>query len=325
MYLKRILIMMLGIMLLATTVSTAAAQPFTPHRNVTATSDELIRTETELAREFARLPIGKGSELIYYAMLGAPEDDGESDKDVPRDGITAIGTADPTLGGRLHGIGVGLYIPAGGMDPATVRGLHDANPHELYYAFSERGTEIPAIVRAYDKNRYTRLQQGWALDVVKPNLYNIFSCALTEQTIINAVNATGLPHSYNELSEGPHNGPFWYPEDPNALFPTYYKNNGFGTVGDAYFHVMLCEEDPMFLNSSVHVRLSYEEVDGPYGYGETLSQGELHWALHNIGDQMSFMSWPFDSDMSGDNTWFWMLTVSDVHLYDTLHIGTAWS
>lgn len=316
MYRKRMLGILLGLMLMTTIVSTAAAQPFTPHRDVAATSDKLHTVDREYPVEFARLPIGKGSELIFYAMIGSPEEA----KDNPDDVIKRV-AAGATLGGRIHGVGVARYIPAGGMDPATIRELEDANPHELFHAFTARGTEIPAILREQDKNRFMRLNQGWALDVVGPNLYNIFSCQISEQPVINAVNATGLPHSYNALSEGPHNGAFWYPEDPNSLFPTYYQNNGLGTVGDAYFHVMLCDEDPMFDQTSVHVRLTYEESDDDV----VLGQGELHWALHNPGDQMSFMSWPFDSDMSGDNTWFWMLTVSDVHYYDTLHIGTAWS
>ncbi len=321
MFLKRILGLMLGIMLLTTGLSTAAAQPFTPHSTISATGDELSRTEVDLVREFARLPIGKGSELAFYVMLGTPEDGGDSGKETPRDGIKAIRTADPTLGGRLHSIGIARYIPAGGMDPLTIPDLRDANPYEIYHAFSERGTEVPAILRETNKNRFARRTQGWALDVVKPNVYNIFSCPLTEQTVVNAVNASGLPYSYNELSEGPHNGPFWYNEDPNSLFPTFYKVNGLATVGDAYFHVMLCEKDQMFNQTSVDVGLSYQESDD----GDILSAGELHWQLHNIGDQMSFMSWPFDSDLSGDNSWFWLLTVGSVHYNDTLHIGTAWS
>ncbi|MEZ4522199.1 MAG: hypothetical protein R3A46_11235 [Thermomicrobiales bacterium] len=316
MYRKRMLGIVLGLMLLMTLVSTAAAQPFTLHSSVAATGDDLSRTDVELAREFARLPIGKGSELVFYAMLGAPEREEDSNDDA----IKRIGS-DATLGGRIHGVSVGMYIPAGGMDPATVRELEGANPHEIFHAFSERGTEIPALLREQQKNRFKRHNQGWALDVVKPNLYNIAGCKVSEESVVNAVNATGLPHSYNALSDGPHNSPFWYPEDPNSLFPTYYQNNGLATVGDAYFQVMLCDEDPMFDQTSVAVRLTYEESDDDV----VLSTGELHWQLHNPGDQMSFLSWPFDSDLSGDNTWFWMLTVSDVHYHDTLHIGTAWS
>ena len=60
----------------------------------------------------------------------------------------------------------------------------------------------------------------------------------------------------------------------------------------------------MFNQTSINVRLTYEESDDDV----ILGQGEINWQLHNIGDQMSFMSWPFDSDLSGDNTWFWMLT-----------------
>ncbi len=313
--------MALGLMLLMTIASTAAAQPFTPHTSVSATGDDLARVDTELVREFKRVQLGKGSELIFYAVLGTPEDDKDSGKETPRDGIKAIGTADPTLGGRIHGVGVATHIPLGGMDPATVRELKDANPHELFHAYTEKGTEIPSLLRVYGKNRFAHLDQGWALGMIQPNVYNIFSCQISEQAVINAVNAAGLTYSYNELSEGPHNGPFWYHEDPNTLFPTYYKVNGLATVGDAYFHVMLCDEDQMFAQTSIDVSLAYQESDD----GEVLSKGELHWQLDNIGDQMSFMSWPFDSDMSGDNSWFWLLTVGGVHYNDTLHIGTAWS
>lgn len=313
--------MMLGVMLLTTTVASVAAQPFTPHTDVTAAKGTIVVADREYPVEFDRLSIGKGSELVFYAMLGVPEKESDSGKDIPRDALIRYGGSDATLGGRLHGIGVARLIPAGGMDPMTVPELRDASPYDLYHAFSERGSDIPEILREYGKNRRLRYAQGWALDVVKPNVYNIFGCLITEQTVANAVSATGLPYSYNALSAGPHNSPFWYPEDPNAIFPTYYQNNGLATVGDAYFHVMLCEEDPMFAQTGVNVRLAYEETDD----GVLLSEGELNWTLHNIGDQMSFMSWPFDSDLSGDNTWFWMLTVSSVHYNDTLHIGTAWS
>ena len=317
---RRLTPLVLGLLMVATTLSSVAAQPFTPHSSVAPASDDLRTIETEHIREFSRLPIGKGSELIFYVMLGTPEEENEPGKDAPRDGVAAIGS-DPTLGGRIHGVGVSQYIPAGGMDPATVRELQDANPHELFHAYSERGREIPAILREYGKNRFARQAQGWALDLVKPNVYNIFSCVNSEQSVVNAIGATGLPYSYNELSKGPHNWGLWFLEDPNALFPTYFAVNGLATVGDAYFHVMLCKEDPLFLNTSVNVRLSYQESDD----GVVLSEGELHWQLHDIGDQMSFMSWPFDSDLSGDNVWFWLLNTGNVHFNDTLHIGTAWS
>jgi hypothetical protein len=221
----------------------------------------------------------------------------------------------------FRGIGIAQYIPAGGMDPATVRELHGANPHELFYALSVRGTEVPRILREAHDNRFGTQPQGWALVKIKPQVFGLFSCEITELPFADTLAATGLPHVYNELSKGPHNWPLWYVENPNDLFSTYYTNNGLTTTGDVYYRVMLCDEDAMFLNSSIDVRLAYTET----GKNGVLSNGELFWQLHNIGDQMSFLSWPFDSDLAGDNSWSWMLTVEHVHLYDTLHIGMAWS
>ena len=96
-----------------------------------------------------------------------------------------------------------MRIPTRSTTPSPKRGTEDSRQS------SASTTRIAS----------QRYGQGWALEMVKPNLYNLFSCALTEQTVVNAVNATGLPYSYNELSEGPHNGPFWYAEDPNSLLP----------------------------------------------------------------------------------------------------------
>lgn len=289
---RRLLTLLLAIMLMATTVAAVAAEPDAAREQGARTAGE--RQSGDL-KPFARLQLGKGSELIFYEMTSER--------------------------GYSGGVGVAQYIPAGGMEPMSVRELRGANPHEIFYAFAERGTEIPGILREYHENRFEKQQQGWAIGKIKPGVFNLFTCESSEQAVSNAVAATGLPYSYNELSQGPHNGPFWYVQDPNALFPTYYTNNGVVTIGDAYYHVMLCDEDPSFSFTSVGVRLAYTESNEH----QDLSSGELYWQLHNPGDQMSFMSWPFDSDLAGDNSWFWMLTVEDVFYNDTLHIGTAWS
>jgi hypothetical protein len=297
MYIRRALSLLLATLLLSVAgMSVATATEGAPQQD----RDTTAKRDVHPPEPVARLQLAGGSELIFYEMLA---NDGSS-----------------------RGIGVGQFIPARGMDPSTVRELRGANPHEIFYALSKRGTDVPGLLREYHPNRFEKLPQGWALERIRPSVFkNLFSCGLSEQIVTNAVAATGLPHIYSELSKGPHNWALWSVEDPNALFPSYYTTNGVSTTGDAYYHVMLCEEDPNFTNTSVHVRLSYEETDGPYGYGTVIGQGELHWALHNVGDQMSFMSWPFDSDLAGDNNWSWMLTVEDVFHNDTLHIGTAWS
>lgn len=289
---RRLLPLLLAVMLMMIAVPAVFAGAEPPPNEAARTVAD--RHGGDL-KAFARLQIGERSELLFYEMM--------------------------TERGSSKGVGMASFIPAGGLDPTSVRALHGANPHEIFYALSERGTEIPGVLREYHENRFEKQGQGWALEKIKPGVYNLFSCQMTGPIVANAVAATGLPYSYNELSKGPHNGPFWYVEDPNALFPTYYQNNGVVTVGDAYYYVMLCDEDPAFSFTSVGVRLAYTETSDY----EELSSGELYWQLHNPGDQMSFMSWPFDSDLSGDNSWFWMLTVEDVFYQDTLHIGTAWS
>ena len=295
MFVRRTLTVLLGLLLLATTVVAVAAAP----GDSAGDDSRIVGDHDERRAEpkaFARLSPGKESELVFYEMIGER--------------------------GDSRGIGVSIYVPAGELHPVYVSHLRGTNPLELHYALSEEGTETPGILREYYKNRFQFLSQGWAISKLKPPFYNnLFSCKTSEQSIVNAVSSTGLQYSYNELSEGPHNGPFWYPEDPNALFPSYYKNNGIVTVGDAYYHLMLCEEDPGFVNTIINVQLEYTEMDGY----DALSSGQLNWQLFNPGDQMSFLSWPFDSDLSGDNNWYWMLTVEDVHYQDSLHVGMAWS
>lgn len=319
MFIRRILALLVGALLIATTAPAVAATPASAGEDDTKTVQALA-LDVDPLEPFARLQIGRGSELVFYMILAVPDSPERSDGDDRQAQIEAV---DPEREGSsiFQGIGIAQYIPAGGMDPATVRELRGANPHELFYALSARGSEVPGVLREVHGNRFGNQLQGWALAKIKPFVFGLFSCEITEQSFANAVAGTGLPYTYNELSKGPHNWPFWYVEDPNALFPTYYTNNGLGTTGDAYYRVMFCDEDAMFINSSVNVRLAYTET----GKNGVLSSGELSWQLDNAGDQMSFMSWPFDSDLAGDNSWFWMLTVEHVHHNDTLHIGTAWS
>ncbi len=310
MFTRRLLTLMLGLMLAGMIATTAAATAST-------ISEDGPKIAGDHPEPFAMLKIGNGSELVFYRLPANSSDSRHDQRDTPREQLERVYPAD-----ERPGIGLAQYIPVGGMDPQTVPELRGANPHEIFYALSTRGTDVPGVLRELHDNRYDKTPQGWGLSKIKaPSAYNLSICPSTQQIVAGAVAATGLPHSYNELSKGPHNWPLWYVQDPGALFPSYANNLGVVTPGDAYYHVLLCKEDPLFLNTSVTVRLGYTEKSGY----DTLSTGEIVWKLHNAGDQMSFLSWTFDSDLSGDNSWYWMLVVEGVYYNDTLHIGTAWS
>ncbi len=301
MYIRRVLSLLLATMLLSIAgMSVATASETAPHQEKEAA--ERRESEAHPPEPVASIQLAGGSELIFYELLA---DDGTS-----------------------RGIGVGQFIPARGMDPGSVRELHGANPHELFYALSDHAAEIPHILSEMYANRYGKQPQGWALEKIKPSFDGIISCKNTEQSFGDAVLASGLPIASFDLSKGPHNSPIWTAENPNDAFPSYVTTKKGGVVGDedVYFRVMFCEEDPMFAATSVNVRLEYKESFNG-GYNFSLS-GEFQWQLHNPGGQMSFMSWPFYSNLGGKpvlHRWFYTLTVEDVQYMDTLHIGMAWN
>ena len=270
------------------TVAPAAAAP----RDGAEASRE---TESTRLRPFAGLRLAGGTALVFYE-LGSQE-------------------------GGPSGIGMASYVPVRGVDPATVEELGEANPFEIFYALSDADTHIPDTLRRNFDNRYQQRTQGWALSQISTQLFAFDYCEMSELYAASAVNASGLPNTYMFLSTGPHNSSLWDINGPNAPYATH--STEYLTNGNSFFHVVLCKEDQAFVDTGVSVDLEYKEYS-KWGYA-LLNSGTLHWELANAGDKMSFKSFQFDSDLSGTHVWRYKLLVDDVHYYDTLHLGFAWS
>ena len=236
---------------------------------------------------------------------------------------------------RGSGVGVATYVPLSGGDPATVEELVGANPFEIFYALSTPDMEIPEVLQEHFENQFAQRPQGWGLSQLETHTYSHFDfCKLTESYVANPVgnlassmlDGGGFPVVATLLSSGPHSTPAdWSVKYSNQSLPTYASAHHLMalTHGDAYYHVMLCREDTVNGNDGVALELAYTEwADAPYS--RKVSNGVVHWQLDSVGDQISFMSWPFDSDLSGYNIWEWDLDLDNVNYDDTLHIGSVY-